>query len=232
MVKESDLYRPIKTYLETFDYEVKGEVQGCDIVAMKDGEEPVIIELKLSFNLDLVLQAVNRKGLGENIYVAVPAPDTPGKRKNWNNRRRDVLKLCKMLGLGLINVHLHAKVQKVDVLLDPAPYAPRKNSRKQTRLKKEFKARLGDPNTGGVTRQKIITAYRQDALRCILTMQTEESMKLSNIKKLSNVEKAGSILQKNHYGWFIRHERGIYGLSDEGRQALKDYQDAIKELIK
>ena len=46
-MKESDLYLPLKRFLESQNYEVKGEVQDCDVVAMRAKEAPVIVELKL-----------------------------------------------------------------------------------------------------------------------------------------------------------------------------------------
>jgi hypothetical protein len=54
----------------------------------------------------------------------------------------------------------------VEVHADPAPYKPRKSHVKKARLLKEFAKRTGDPNAGGATRQGLMTAYRQDALRC------------------------------------------------------------------
>ena len=52
------LYRPVKRFLERLGYEVKGEIGGCDLVGVsQDGTVVVIGELKLRFNLDLLLQA-------------------------------------------------------------------------------------------------------------------------------------------------------------------------------
>jgi hypothetical protein len=61
---ETSLYRPVKGYLETLGYTVKGEVCGCDLVATRGDEPPLVVigELKLSFSLDLVLQAVESHG--------------------------------------------------------------------------------------------------------------------------------------------------------------------------
>jgi hypothetical protein len=54
-MKESDLYLPLKRFLESQNYEVKGEVQNCDALAVRGKEAPVVVELKLSLNLDVVL---------------------------------------------------------------------------------------------------------------------------------------------------------------------------------
>mgnify|MGYP001013572129 FL=1 len=57
-VRETDLYLPVKRLLEGQGYTVKGEVGAADIVAMRDGDDPVIVELKAGFSLSLFHQAV------------------------------------------------------------------------------------------------------------------------------------------------------------------------------
>src|SRR5579862_1482529 len=73
-ISEDALYRPVKNFLERLGYEVKGEVRGCDLVARRGAEPPVIVELKLRFNLALVLQGIDRLALSERVYLAVPRP--------------------------------------------------------------------------------------------------------------------------------------------------------------
>ena len=53
-LSEADLYEPIKRFLESQGYEVKGEVGDCDVVARRGDEAPVIVELKTRFSLPLV----------------------------------------------------------------------------------------------------------------------------------------------------------------------------------
>ena len=59
---EVSLYAPVKKFLEGLDFVVKGEVGHCDVVGVREGEPPVVVicELKMQFNLELVLQAVDR----------------------------------------------------------------------------------------------------------------------------------------------------------------------------
>ena len=45
-MREDALYPPVKAFLEAQGYAVKGEVNGCDVVAVRDQEPPVIVELK------------------------------------------------------------------------------------------------------------------------------------------------------------------------------------------
>ncbi len=230
MTRETDLYAPVKRFFEDNGFEVKSEVMGCDVVAQNDDATTVIIELKIAFSLELILQGVDRQKLSDDVYLAVKKPDTPAKRRNWRRRRRSTVALCRRLGLGLLFVDpVNEYERQIEVLLDPAPYRPKKNQRKQTRLKKEFMTRSGDPNTAGVTRQKIITAYRQDAICCAMTLLGGKALRVSEIRASTCVEKAGSILQKNYYGWFERETRGVYRLSELGTAEIQQYADAAKQ---
>lgn len=217
-MQETDLYPAVKTFFEAEGYEVKAEVIGCDVVAQKNDAPTVIIELKTSFSLDLVLQGIERQKLSDDVYLAIPKANTPIKRKNWRKRRRVLINLCRRLGVGLLLIDLEADMNRaVDVLLDPAPYQPRKNAKKRTKLQKEFIARTGDPNVGGTTKTKIMTAYRQDAIRLAKALEGGKALKISELKEMTNVTRAASILQKNYYGWFERVSRGVYRLKDEGK---------------
>lgn len=231
MTQESDLYLPVKTMLEARGYEVKAEIKGCDVVAIKTDFPTVIVELKLIFSLDLLLQGVERQTITDDVYLAVLAPDTSLKRKNWRRRQKGFLKLCRKLGLGLMLVDLSlGSGARVDVLLDPKPYAPRKSKKKETRLLAEFRKRTGDPNTGGVNKTKIMTAYRQSALRCAAVLEGLPEMKVAEIRAQSGAENAASILQKNYYGWFERAGRGIYSLTEAGQESLQDNADLLADL--
>lgn len=220
-MNETELYMPVKTFLEADGYEVKAEVNACDLVAQKDDAPMVVVELKTSFSLDLVLQGIERQKLTDDVYLAIPKPDTPTKRKNWRKRRRALVGLCRRLGMGLLLVDTDVDpARAVEALLDPAPYQPRKNRSKQTRLRKEFAGRTGDPNTGGATRTKIMTAYRQDAIRVAGALAGGKTLKISEIKQTTGVARAASILQHNHYGWFERVSRGTYQLTRLGESAI------------
>jgi hypothetical protein len=232
VTRETDLYHPVKALLEARGYEVKAEIKGCDVVAVKTDSALVIVELKLIFSLDLVLQGISRQNMTSDVYLAVLAPDTPTKRKNWRQRQKGYVKLCRQLGLGLMQVSPAPEPNgQVTVLLDPKPYAPRKNTARTTRLVAEFKRRAGDPNTGGINRSTIMTAYRQDALRCAAVMSEKREMKLADIRSQAAVQNAASILQKNYYGWFERTARGVYCLSTTGRESLTENCDALPESL-
>ena len=74
-------------------------------------------------------------------------------------------KLCRMLGLGLLALHPRRR-PPVEVVVEPVPYRPRLNRPRRELLLTEHGRRIGDPNHGGISRRPIVTAYRQDALRC------------------------------------------------------------------
>ena len=97
--KEADLYLPIKRFLESQHYEVKAEIHGCDVFAIRGSEDPVVVELKLALNLDVVLQAVDRLAVTPKVYVGVPK-----RCRTLQTRRRQIIKLLRMLGLGLLAV--------------------------------------------------------------------------------------------------------------------------------
>lgn len=211
MPLESDLYAPVKALLEGQGYVVKGEVRGCDVVGVRGAEPPVVVELKRAFGLGLVLQGVDRLALTDLVYLAVGT---------WPKQMKNVRKLCRRLGLGFIVV----AGTKADVVLDPVPYKPRPNKRKAGRMLGEHARRVGDPNLGGqAMRAPLMTAYRQEALRCAALLAANGPMKLAALRASGEVPKAARILQDDVYGWFERVERGVYGLSPKGRLGLESF---------
>src|SRR5271154_7029395 len=127
-MSEVSLYPAVKRFLETAGFDVKGEVKGCDVVAVRSGDSLMltIVEMKLGFTLDLLLQATDRMRAADEVWLAVPATPRgrgPGPR---------VHRLCRMLGFGLIVVN--AGRDQVEVLAEPGPYQPRPDQRRRARL--------------------------------------------------------------------------------------------------
>ena len=149
-MRETELYAPVKAFLEAQGYAVKGEVEDCDLVAVRGDEAPVIVELKTSFTLGLVFQGIARQGVTDNVYLGVP----PFSERT--TRRRDALALCRRLGLGLLTVRLEPK-PLVEALLDPAAFRSRRRKDRLGRLLREFQRRVGDPNEGGANRRRVMT---------------------------------------------------------------------------
>ncbi len=215
-MKESDLYPPLKRFLESQGYEVKGEVQDCDVVAVRGEEDPVVVELKLTLNLDVVLQAVERLSLTPLVYVGAPRRCSTLKR-----RRKRVVKLLRMLGLGLVAIDPTRSVGGVEVLLDPGEYRPRRSKPRRERLLGEFVKRVGDPNLGGTNRRGgVMTAYRQRALAVAGFLEEQGPTKASEVARAIQEPEARNILYRDVYGWFDRVSRGVYGLSPRGEQEI------------
>lgn len=209
---ETSLYSPVKRFLEGLGFEVKGEVCSCDIVAV-DRNSPialVICELKLSFTLDLVLQAVDRSTVCDEVWLAVRA-SLRGRGRESDPR---VKRLCRLLGFGLLCVF---NCGRVEVLVEPAPWRPRLNAKRRSRILEEHRRRKGDPVTGGGARRPIMTAYRQQALECAAALARAPA-RPRDLKDA--IPEAPKILLRNVYGWFARLERGVYTLSEAGRAAL------------
>ena len=219
--RETDLYPPVKAFLEGQGYVVKSEVGAADVVAMRGGEPPVIVELKLGFSLALVHQCVARLGVSDDVYMAVER----GKGKRFLKATKDMTKLCRRLGLGLMTVRLSDGL--VQVHCDPGPYAPRKNAKRQGRLLKEFAARQGDPNDGGQTRVGLITAYRQDALKLAMYLFEVGASKGADVARETGVTRATTMMRDDHYGWFEKVDKGIYGLTPKGAEAVAQSDQAL-----
>lgn len=212
--RESDLYGPVKAHLTRQGYEVKGEVGAADIVARRGNEPPVIVELKTGFSLTLFHQAIERQTISDLVYLAVPKPKRDAKEN---------IKLARLLGLGVLFVR--PRDGFVEVMCDPGPYRPRKSKKKSARLLRQFDRLRGDPNEGGATRHGIVTGYRQDALACARFLAVHGPSKGAKVAEWAEVPVATRIMADNHYGWFERVGRGVYGLTLAGQKGLDDWSD-------
>jgi hypothetical protein len=220
---ETSLYEPVKRFLEAQGFEVKGEVLGCDLVAVR-GEELVVVELKLRMNLTLVLQGVERLRLTDLVYLAIEAP----KRAEMG-RWSETMRLCRRLGLGLLTVSLRAHGgPRVEVVVEPEPYRPRQARVRREHLLGEFRARSGDHNVGGSSKHRLVTAYREEALRLAGALRDCGPSKVAALREATDCDKAGAILRDNYYGWFAREERGVYSLTSSGEEALTTYAHVLR----
>jgi hypothetical protein len=220
-MKESDLYLPIKRFLEAQRYEVKGEIRDCDVFARRGSEEPVIVELKLALNLDLVLQAVDRLAVTPNVYIGVPK-----RCRTLSARPRQIRKLLRMLGLGLLAVGSGGERASVTVLLDPGEYRPRQSKRRHDRLLGEFEKRVGDPNLGG-TKGQIMTVYRQTALQIARYLRDYGPTKAAHVAQSVGAANARAFLYRDVYGWFERPSLGVYALSPRGRREVVLWEEKV-----
>jgi hypothetical protein len=216
---ETDLYPPIKRHLEKLGLEVKGEVCGCDLVALSEGSPELVVigEMKQSFTLELVLQAVDRTSVCDEVWLAVAA----SKRGRGRENDARVKKLCRFLGFGLLTVNTEGRVE---VVAEPAPWKPRRDAKRRSRIVEEHRRRKGDPVAGGLTRTPQMTAYRQQAL-AVANALAAAPCRPRDLRIFA--PDAAKILQNNVYGWFERIERGLYGLTSSGRVALVTWANPI-----
>lgn len=228
---ETELYEPIKRALVQLGYEVKAEVNHCDVVAVRGDEPPVIVELKRTFNLPLLVQGIERQKLTDFVYIACELP--PKGRAPHGLAWSDLKQLCRKLGLGLITVQFYkTKKPAVDIVCDPEPYIPRTSKRGAQRLQLEFRERSGDYNVGGSTRRKLVTAYREKSLLLARQMQQHGPLSPKQLRELTGIGHAADILQANYYGWFQRVSRGVYMLTSEGTTGLVTYSHVAAEKVR
>ncbi len=225
-MKETDLYEPVRDFFSRLGYTIDAEVKGIDILCVRD-DESIAIELKNQLNLKLIIQGALRQKMFDLVYVAIWTP------KNLRQHEfKDKLYLLKRLGLGLIVVSLKTLDVEVyhDPIMHPIEEYQRRNRIKKKKAIEELRERRTHVNVGGSYRKKIMTSYKEDVLIILDCIHRSEEVCLSDVVMETQIKKAGSILQKNFYGWFKRIKRGVYGLTDSGYQAHKEYYKVIQKI--
>jgi hypothetical protein len=227
-VRESDLYAPVKAYLQDYGFAVQAEVKDCDLVASKDGQL-LIVELKKSINLTLLIQATTRQAITNSIYVAIPEIANRRSRQ-W----RGTISILRRLELGLLLVTFGPLGSRIIRELDPpeglqhstpdSNIGPR-NKKKLRAIEQELSGRSASYNTGGVNQQQLMTAYRENAIFIACCLQRNGPLTTRALRAIGTGDKTQKILGDNHYGWFNRVSRGVYCLNDKGLQALTAYPE-------
>ncbi|MBN1647481.1 MAG: hypothetical protein JW874_05560 [Spirochaetales bacterium] len=220
-MKETDLYHPLEAWLHANGYTVHAEVKGADIVAEKDNDI-IAVEIKLHLNLTLVLQAVERQASVDNVYIALPLP-----RSMRNRSMRREYSLLRRLGLGLVYVNPNAVTHIVQIAFHPGPYTPPRKKKKREAILREISDRIGNYNTGGSIRTKLMTAYRQRTIEVACCLRELGEAGPAELKKMGCPDDTGQILNHNHYGWFEKTARGRYRLDKAGHTALRQYGDLV-----
>ncbi len=220
-MKESDLYEPIRCYLEGLGYEVRAEVKDCDVTATR-GDDLVVVELKRVFGLRLVMQAVKRQRATPSVYVAIPKPRGGPFTRAW----RDMCHLLRRLELGLIVVDNGSS--SVELIFHPGPHERRSNASLRRSILREIDGRSGDYNTGGAAAGSVVTAYRESAVHVACCLEKYGPLSPTQLRKLGTSKNTQSVLYRNVYGWFDRVEKGVYALHDAGRSSLARYGELRK----
>jgi hypothetical protein len=223
-IAETDLDQPVRRYLEGLGYTVRSEVNHCDLVATRD-DQVVIVELKSGFNATLLIQAVKRQRMTDSVYIAIPRPNRGRFSREW----KDLCHLVRRLELGLMVVNFHGPQPETETVLDPEPFDREKSKRrgrqKSVRLVAEARERHADYNTGGSSRRKIMTVYKENAFQIACYLEKLGPLTPRRLRELGAAQKTAAILQKNYYGWYERVERGLYRITDAGRDFVGKYPD-------
>jgi hypothetical protein len=202
-VLESDLYPVVARFFEEQGFSVKGEVCGCDLVGV-NGEAIIIAELKVTFNIKLLYQAVRRLAITDRVYAVIFKPKTRQKMSYWQMMKS----LCRRLHIGLLVVD----GDDVLVIAEPGPFSAKAPSKQRTKVLREFNGRRISQNTGGVTGKKLQTAYLEAAIQISVFLKEHKKLKTTELVALGCSERAAKILYHNHYGWFQKTGRGEYKL--------------------
>ena len=212
-MRESDLFGPVKEYLEGLGYAVAGEVLGCDLTATRE-DELLVAELKTGFTLKLVYQALDRQRISPNVLMAIPRPKIQ-RGHSW----QDMLRLVRRLDMGLLTVAVDSPLKTVEAHAWPSGSTGGQLARRRQALERELSGRKVGQNAGGVTRQRLMTAYREELLHMAAAMERFATLTPAQCRALGLNDKR---MARDAYGWFRRREKGVYELSAAGWEALAD----------
>lgn len=154
-MKETDLFPPLKVWLEHLDYEVYTEVQSsltggrADIVAVS-GPVVTVIEMKTSLSLELIGQAMRWRPYANFVYIAVPYSD---------KRTHHAQQILRREGNGLIQIDLKKDYRPVSNPLK-ANFNRRINNHIRESLVEDHKQLPGGHAGGGY-----VTEYSQTIKR-------------------------------------------------------------------
>ena len=221
---ETELYRPVHDYLVAQGYTVRSEVKNCDIAAVK-GDDLIVIEMKRTLNVQLLAQAVARQKLSASVYVAIPRP---ANKARWNAESKGVRHLLRRLELGLILVSLRKGRPPVEIAFHPVPFERQRRKSSHRSVIQEIERRSGDFNEGGSTRRKIVTAYRENAIRIACCLSEIGPTSPKALRALGTGKKTLDILYHNVYAWFDRIDKGVYALSAKGRTEIGQYPELVE----
>lgn len=219
-LSEADLYPIAARYFSSLGFAVKGEVCGCDLVAVKD-DTIIVAELKKTFNIKLLYQSVRRLAITDQVYAIIPKPKGRQKMSFWQM----IKSLARRLNIGLLVIDGN----EVMVIAEPGDFTGRVLARHRNRVLKEFNGRRVSENTGGVTGVKLQTAYLESAIHISVLLKKHKAMQPAQLIKIGVSANAQQILYNNHYGWFEKSARGLYKLKSGKARAIARENPTIWE---
>ncbi len=221
-MKETDLYGPLREYFEARGFQVRGEVHDVDLLARKEGFL-VGVELKAGLTVALLVQGSLRQKVCDLVYLAVPRPRRVRKDASF----RKLLYLLRRLELGLFFVDLEEG--RVEEVLAPEPYDLEKSRKAQGKrrlaLFRELEGRSLDGNLGGSRGRRLLTAYREEALKALAFLSLKGSAAPRDLKALGLNPR---LFQDNYYGWFRKESRGVYQADPGSRESWQEYESLLE----
>lgn len=226
--REEDMYDLVRDHFQELGYQVNGEVRDCDVTAFRE-DALIVIELKKSLSVDLLIQAVKRQKISDLTYICVPKP----KKFTKNRKFGELLTLLKRLSLGLI--YCEPERARLEIMLHPQEFdlarSKTMNKRRRDQLVREIEGRRTSLNRGGQTGKRLMTAYREDAIRLAWLCESQGGTMAPKDGTALGLKKAPAILRDNYYGWFQRVSRGVYCLTEQGSKALTEHSDILEAVV-
>ncbi len=223
-MKEFELFPVLKDYYVAEGYKVNAEVKDCDMTAVKD-DELIIIEMKTSLNITVLYQALERKKLSPNVYIAIPRP-----KRDYRKMKLKMKNLVSKLDLGLIVIDVINKGLEFLVHPEKNP-SQRINILKKTKLLTEINNRSVDENIGGKNKTKVLTAYKELGIALCVVINLEGQASTKTLRdKYGFDQKTTQYLHTNFFRWYKKVGQATYELSKEGKDVLKssEYTNAVK----
>ena len=212
-MRESDLSQPTVDYFEALGYTVNCEVKGIDIIARKD-EYLIAIELKLSFNMTLLFQVMDRLKFADCVYVALPKP----KRRSKDLTK--IRQLAEIIGFGvlLVDVGIAAYVEPLYI---PHQKGKARDNKRKRIAEKEANGRSIELNKGGVKSIKIITAYREKCLAAASVLHLKGTATAKELRDEFDFDKTiAGALKRDYYSWFEKVDDDGYKLTEKAQTEI------------
>ncbi|MBW6484317.1 MAG: hypothetical protein K0B10_14840 [Vicingaceae bacterium] len=216
---ETELFNPVKNYLEQQGFKVKGEIGSIDVLAIKK-DYVIAVELKNQITLKLIYQAIERQKIADDVFIAIPKIAVKQHRRNMNQFKQ----LLKRLEIGLIIVDNNT----FEVIIEPKEYNLELNKKRNVKKKQQivsiFNNLKSNENIGGIKGIRM-TVYREKVTVLAMILMNKPGISPKELREITGIDNVNSILQKNYYGWFERIERGSYQLSSMGIKMLNDKKE-------
>jgi hypothetical protein len=215
--RESDMYEPVRNLLISQGFIVRGEVKDCDIAAVK-GETLWVVEMKLSANITLIYQAMERQTAANGVFIAIPRP-----KNSRGGSFAALIRLLKKLEIGLITVALDSPTKYAEVLL--FPNEKNRANKKTAAIKKEIFGRRTD-TVGGTSKEKINTAYRERCIKIACLMEAKGATTAKALCLLGCEKDTSAILRANYFGWFEKIATGTYDITESAKKYLAENESS------